>query len=87
MDIALVLLGAVLSPLVALALLLWLSHLEETLPTAVESARRRPDPAPILAISLIGRPDVAAQALEEPHAVSIPGQRVAPDARPAPVVT
>ena len=60
-----------LSPLVALALLLWLAHLEDTLPRDVERARRRPDPAPILAIPV--RSPAPAQPV-------LPAQRTAPDA-------
>jgi hypothetical protein len=47
-----VLVGAMLSPLLALGLLLWLTHLEETLPQAVYAARRKPPPPPILAVPL-----------------------------------
>jgi hypothetical protein len=47
---AAVLLGALLSPLLAFALLMWLTHLEETLPHDVAAARREPPPPPILVI-------------------------------------
>jgi hypothetical protein len=47
---ATVLLGAMLSPLLAFALLMWLTHLEETLPHDVAAAQRKPPPPPILAI-------------------------------------
>jgi hypothetical protein len=50
MQVLLIVVGAVLSPLLGLALLLWLAHLEDTLPQDVQRASRRPDPAPILAI-------------------------------------
>ncbi len=50
MSEAAVLLGALLSPLLAFALLMWLTHLEETLPHDVAAARRQPPPPPILVI-------------------------------------
>ena len=50
------LVGAMLSPLLALALLLWLTHLEETLPQAVHAAQRQPPPPPILTITVDPRP-------------------------------
>src|SRR4029079_17756266 len=50
MQMVLVLSVAVLSPGLGLLLLLWLAHLEDTLPRDVEAARRQPAPAPILAI-------------------------------------
>ena len=52
MDVALVLLGAMLFPVSALALLLLLAHLEDTLPRDVRLARRQPPPPPILAIEV-----------------------------------
>ena len=76
MQVLLIMVGAVLSPLLGLALLLWLAHLEDTLPQDVQRASRRPDPAPILAIPV--RP-VA------PTTVLIPAQREAPPAEVAPV--
>ena len=66
--------GALLSPLVGLALLLWLAHLEDTLDRDVERARRRPDPAPILAI-----PVRLPQAQPQVAQVFIPAQRSAPE--------
>jgi hypothetical protein len=64
---AVVMVAALLFPLLGLGLLLWLTHLEETLPRAVNRTRRRPDPPPILAIPV-----------REPHppTVRIPHQRV-----------
>jgi hypothetical protein len=50
MNVALMLLGAMLFPVAGFALLLWLTHLEETLPVAVDAARRKPAPPPILAV-------------------------------------
>ena len=57
MTIALTLLGAMLFPVATLVLLLWLTRLEETLDRDVEAARRKPAPAPILAIAVhvVGR--------------------------------
>ena len=52
MHVALVLLGAMLFPVFALALLLLLAHLEDTLPRDVGLARRQPAPPPILAIEV-----------------------------------
>ena len=68
MNGALVMVAALLLPLVAFGLLLWLTHLEETLPGAVERARRKPDPPPILAIP-VREP--------RPSTVRIPVQRAA----------
>ena len=42
--------AALLFPVAGLGLILWLTHLEETLPRDVATARRRPPPPPILAI-------------------------------------
>jgi hypothetical protein len=50
MQVVLMLTSAVVSPLLGLGLLLWLAHLEDTLPRDVQRARRRPAPPPILAI-------------------------------------
>jgi hypothetical protein len=62
----LVMIGALLFPLLGLGLLLWLTHLEETLPQAVDRSRRKPEPPPILAIP-VREP--------QPPAVRIPRQR------------
>ena len=70
MQVLLVLLGAMLSPLLGLGLLLWLDHLEDTLDRDVDAARRRPAPAPILAMPL--RTPSVAQPVAQPVA-----QRVA----------
>ncbi len=72
MHVALVLLGAMLFPVFALALLLLLAHLEDTLPRDVGLARRQPAPPPILAIEVRtdARPAVVPQPL-------IPAQRTA----------
>ena len=50
MNGVLVMVGALLFPLLGLGLLLWLTHLEETLPRDVDRSRRKPDPPPVLAI-------------------------------------
>ena len=73
---------ALLSPLVGLALLLWLAHLEDTLARDVDRARRRPDPAPILAIP-VRHPQSQAQSRSQPQPqaaqVLIPAQRSVPE--------
>ena len=71
MQVVLIVFAALLSPFLGLALLLWLAHLEDTLPQDVQRASRMPDPAPILAIPV--RPAPAQQ-------VFIPAQREAPAA-------
>ena len=75
MQALLVLVGALLSPLLGLGLLLWLAHLEDTLPRDVRRASTKPAPAPILAIPVRspGTP-----------VVTIPEQRAAPEAETAP---
>lgn len=50
MDIALMLLGVTAFPVAGLGLLLWLTHLEETLPRDVRSALRASTPPPVLAV-------------------------------------
>ena len=70
MQALLVLVGALLSPLLALGLLLWLAHLEDTLPRDVRRATREPAPEPILAIPV--RAPVTPM-------VTIPEQRAAPE--------
>jgi len=50
MQALLVLVAALLSPLLGLGLLLWLAHLEDTLPRDVRRASTKPAPEPILAI-------------------------------------
>ena len=70
MQALLVLVGALLSPLLALGLLLWLAHLEDTLPRDVRRASREPAPEPILAIPV--RAPVT-------PTVTIPEQRAAPE--------
>jgi len=78
MQVLLILVAAVLAPLLGLALLLWLAHLEDTLPQDVQRARRRPEPAPILAVPVrTGR-------VRQP--VGIPAQRTAPEVERVPDV-
>jgi hypothetical protein len=78
MQVLLILVAAVLAPLLGLALLLWLAHLEDTLPSDVARARRRPEPAPIVAIPL------RATTLGQPLPVSVPVQRTAPETERVP---
>ncbi|QWZ08079.1 hypothetical protein KRR39_22525 [Nocardioides panacis] len=78
MQVLLILVAAVLAPLLGLALLLWLAHLEDTLPQDVQRARHRPEPAPILAILVRGAP------VRPP--VSVPVQRTAPESERLPDV-
>jgi hypothetical protein len=77
MTIALTLVAAMLFPVAALVLLLWLTRLEETLPRAVEAARRKPAPAPILAMPVRGSEAVAPVVPALPT-VALPEQRPAP---------
>jgi hypothetical protein len=80
MQVLLILVAAVLAPLLGLALLLWLAHLEDTLPQDVQRARHRPEPAPILAVPVRGAP------ARQPVPVSIPAQRTAPESERVPDV-
>ena len=71
MGVLVTLLGVLMFAPACLMFLLWLSHLEETLPRDVRRARRRPDPPPILAIP-VRRP-------AQPTAtLLVPEQRTAP---------
>jgi hypothetical protein len=79
MTIALTLAAAMLFPVAALVLLLWLTRLEETLPRAVEAARREPAPAPILAMPLRGSEAMS------PVVPALPAVRL-PEQRPAPAI-
>jgi len=71
-NIVLTLLGVTLFPVAAMAMLMWLTHLEETLPGAVLSAQHAPAPPPILAVPV--RAPVGA-AHEEELTPSPPRQR------------
>ena len=73
-----VLVGAMLSPLLALGLLLWLTHLEDTLPLDVHTAQRKPPPPPILAVEIpaaatVTTPEPAAQAFSRSARLSLGG--------------
>ena len=83
MQMVLVLLAALFSPLLGLALLLWLSWLEDGLPRAVDAAQRQPVPTPILAVPVHDLDHVAPVApVVTPHpaleAAPLPEQRTAP---------
>jgi hypothetical protein len=54
-SVVLVVLGVTLFPVAIMAMLMWLTHLEETLPSAVRSAQHSPAPAPILALPVHAR--------------------------------
>jgi hypothetical protein len=69
MAVVMMLLGALAFGPACLAFLLWLGHLEETLPQDVRRAQRQPEPPPILAIP-VRRP--------QPATAPIPEQRTAP---------
>ena len=79
MTIALTLLAVMLSPLVIFGLLLWLSHIEETLPRDVAAARRKRAPAAILTVPVRGSEALApvVPAIASP-AVTVPEQRPVP---------
>jgi hypothetical protein len=70
-QVVLIIVAATLSPLIGLGLLLWLAHLEDTLPRDVRRASTKPAPEPILAIP------VRAPTTEM---TTIPEQRAAPEA-------
>jgi hypothetical protein len=72
-SFSLMLLGVTVFPVAALGLLLWLTHLEETLPRDVHAALRSPAPEPILAIPV-------RRTAEATEPVLIPVQRTAPAA-------
>ena len=76
MQVLLVIVAATLSPLFGLALLLWLAHLEDTLPRDVLRASRKPAPPPILAIPV--------RAPATTPVVAVPEQRPAPEVEIAP---
>jgi hypothetical protein len=86
MTIALTLIGAMLFPIGTLALLLWLTRLEETLPSAVESAKRRPAPPPILAMPVRGSEALAPVVPVVPVAPAVTPVLTLPEQRPVPVV-
>jgi hypothetical protein len=69
-------------PLLCLGFLLWMARLEDSLPAAVRKAERLPDPAPILAVPVVGviaggaAPAPAAEPIFVP--VHMPAQRTEP---------
>jgi hypothetical protein len=75
MQVVLVIVGVALSPWLSLALLLWLAHLEDTLPRDVLRASRKPAPPPILAIPV--RRPVPAQVMTVPEQRAVPDVEVA----------
>ncbi len=81
MQVLLVIVAATLSPLLGLALLLWLAHLEDTLPRDVLRASRKPAPPPILAIPVRAPADAdAAQVLTVPEQRPVPDVELSPTA-------
>lgn len=72
MPVVVILIGALMFAPALLGLLLWLSHLEETLQRDVLRAQRQPEPPPILAIP-IRRP------VQRAPRVVMPEQRGAPE--------
>jgi hypothetical protein len=76
MHEAIVIGSALLFPVACLGVVLWLGHMEDTLSRDVHRSRRRPDPAPILAVP------VQARAGRQPLA---PAPRVPPTPRPMPM--
>jgi len=73
-------LGVAAFPVAGLALLLWLTHLEETLPRDVRSAQRTSTPPPVLAVPVQG-PETAAQVVRQESASAAPERSRRP--RPA----
>ena len=73
-------------PLVCLGFLLWMAHLEDSLPAAVRRSERRPDPPPILAIHAPAQGLVGPVPVDEPMHVDesphLPAQRSAPPLLP-----
>lgn len=74
MSQVLIMAGALLLPAVAFALLLWLTHLEETLPRDVRAGMCHPEPPPILAVPVR---DVVPLQRVRTRAAAIPVQREA----------
>jgi uncharacterized iron-regulated membrane protein len=71
MTVVLTLLGVTLFPVAALGMLMWLTHLEETLPGAVRSAQHAPAPPAILEIPV----QAPGNAAREEVASALPQQR------------
>ena len=74
-QVVLVIVAVMLSPLLGLGLLLWLAHLEDTLPRDVLRAARTPAPPPILAIPV--RTPTTRQAVTVPEQRTVPGVELA----------
>lgn len=77
-------------PVVLLIGVMWLARLEDNLPAKVQAARRRPDPAPILAMPVhaplpIHVPAHTPVRVAEVPAVA-PAPVTAPETQPEPVV-
>lgn len=68
------LVGVTLFPVAGLGLLLWLTHLEETLPRDVRAAVQEPAPAPITAIA-VRRPSPPVVPVRQVRALRSAGSR------------
>ena len=76
MQLVTMLAAVVTFPLLCLAFLLWMAHLEDTLPEAVRRTERRPDPPPILAIPVTHTVDeTPATSPDELGPLALPVQR------------
>jgi hypothetical protein len=80
-DIALMLLGVTAFPVAGLGLLLWLTHLEETLPRDVRSATRASTPQPVLAVP-VRQPEPALSPASTDQEWSRPARPAEAQARP-----
>lgn len=89
MELVTMLATVVTFPIVCLSFLLWMAHLEDTLPAAVRRAGRQPDPAPIREVPVgpfgpapaVPLPQAGASPLTgagEPAPVHLPVQRHGP---------
>ena len=78
MQVLLVLVAAMLSPLLGLALLLWLAHLEDTLPRDVRRASRKPAPHRSWRSRCAHRPPTGAG--DRPEQRAVPEVELAPTA-------
>jgi hypothetical protein len=80
-------------PLACLGFLLWMTHLEDTLPAAVRKAVAEPDPPPIVAIPVRPgsrtypvAPAIPVQRAESPQPAASQVQSAAPGQQTAPAV-
>jgi hypothetical protein len=78
LELLTMLAGVLLFPWLCLAFLLWMSWLEDSLPSAVRRTGRTPDPEPILAIPV--EPVPASVEPDLPVLQPVPGQRQAAQA-------